>query len=86
MPVSAKTATISCWVDDKVNSSRTAIANVMQTNGMLHVVNTVALANRQMSFDVSAGREAHRFDGAVRVLARMAGAVVAASLIRIIRK
>lgn len=51
--------------------------------GGLGATTSLLLRIRQMSFDVSAGREAHRFDGAVRVLAGMAGAVVAAFAVRV---
>jgi len=46
--------------------------------GAVGAMTSLLLRIRQMSFDVSAGREAHLFDGATRVLAGMAGAFVVA--------
>jgi hypothetical protein len=44
--------------------------------GAVGAMISLLLRIRQMSFDVSAGREVHLFDGATRVLAGMAGAFV----------
>jgi hypothetical protein len=51
--------------------------------GAVGAVTSLLLRIREMSFDVSAGREAHLFDGAIRVVAGMAGAVVFALAIRV---
>jgi hypothetical protein len=51
--------------------------------GGLGATTSLLLRIRQMAFDVSAGRDAHHFDGAIRVLAGMAGAVVALLAVRV---